>query len=172
MSEWISVNDKLPEEPEVKEDYIDCEGIGDCDGYLKYKEYLVTEVCEFGSFMEILFYAGNGKWWDDDGCEIEDGYVVAWRELPEPYVSPTKYRWRLNPEGYGHLREAYLVASSPFLMVSEWHNLIDNKNYKNVFTREEYIKLSGIWEFDSDLFVPEDIPDDIPDERKGKILWE
>lgn len=139
MSEWISVNDKLPDS-----------SISDCDN------------CDRDC-------PGDGRWVTPDGEEIED--VIAWMTIPEPYVSPTKYRWRLDPEGYGHLREAYLVASSPFLMVSEWHNLIDNKNYKNVFTREEYIKLSGIWKFDSDLFVPEDIPDDIPDEKKGEILW-
>ena len=157
MSEWIRVKDKLPEEPEVKEDCIDCEGIGDCDGYLKYKEYLVTEVCEFGSFMEILFYVGNGKWWDEDGCEIEDGYVVAWRELPDPYEDNTKYRWRFEPKGYGNLRQLYLTATFPVLTLAEWDIPVEKKNYKNVFTEGEVEALSDLWKFDTDLFVKEEI---------------
>lgn len=150
MSEWISVNDKLP-------DFSigDCDNCDrDCPDECEDQEYLVTIVGRWSTWVESAFYEGDGRWVTPDGEEIED--VIAWMTMPEPYVSPTKYRWRLSPAGYGNLREAYLVASTPFLMVSEWECPTDKSNYKNVFTEEEYYKLSKLWDFDPNLFVPED----------------
>ena len=91
---------------------------------------------------------------------MDDDWIMAENELPDTYIPmrPSKYRWRLNPPGYGALREVYLAASGLALTVNEWEIPIDNGKYKNVFSCEEYEYLAKNWEFNKDLFVREEIP--------------
>ena len=91
-------------------------------------------------------------------CETIHG-VLAWAELPEGYKDPAKYRWRLNPEGYGCLRGVYLTAISPVLTVTEWDIAVDKCNYKNVFSIDEYLWLADRWDFNPGLFVKEELSD-------------
>jgi hypothetical protein len=60
---WISVKDRLPEEPEI--------GV---DGYIVQKK----NICEpFSAYWD-------GYKWTDDYDEIQEG-VIAWMPLPKPY---------------------------------------------------------------------------------------
>lgn len=60
---WISVDDRLPEEPEIGE-----------DGYIVQEKY----VCEpFSAYWD-------GERWTDSNYEPIDE-VIAWMPLPEPY---------------------------------------------------------------------------------------
>lgn len=70
LSRWISVSERLPEEPP--------EGMIDMDDL---EEYIVTINGANGA--TTLQYAGDGEWWD----AITEGYYVidAWMPLPESY---------------------------------------------------------------------------------------
>ena len=62
-NEWISVKDRLPEEPEIG-----------ADGYIVQKK----NVCEpFSAYWD-------GDRWTDEYDRMHDG-IVAWMPLPEPY---------------------------------------------------------------------------------------
>lgn len=158
MSEvkWISVNDRLPEFPKDGEELV---------------EYLVTIGGTYGldNLVTSLFFLGDGAdghWEDLVGDYIDD--VIAWAEMPEPFKDPSKYRWRLNPSGYGVLRAVYLTAAGPALTIAEWDAPIENDGYKNVFTEKEYAYLAKFWKFDLDLFVREPIDGS---DTEVKIEW-
>lgn len=65
---WLSVEERLPEEPP--------EEVDDEDNL---EEYIV--MIEGAEKPTILRYAGDGTWWED-GTYYP---VIAWRPLPEPY---------------------------------------------------------------------------------------
>lgn len=65
---WISVEERLPEEPP--------EEVDDEDNL---EEYIV--MIEGAERPTTLRYAGDGTWWED-GTYYP---VIAWRPLPEPY---------------------------------------------------------------------------------------
>ena len=148
--DWISVKERLPENPQSPE---------------AGKEYLVT--VDWSNIYEedevtSLTYIGCGEWEDING---DCGYdVIAWAEMPKAYSNPTKYRWRLSPDGYGNLRNIYLTAISPVLTIAEWDIPVDKDNYKNIFTLDEFLWLSDRWGFDPSLFVREKL-DDVDKER-------
>ena len=104
-----------------------------------------------------LFYMGN-KRWVNPSTGYDDYDVIAWTPMPEPAVPVKKYRYRLNPSGYGNLREVYLTAAGLALTVAEWDIPVCKDTYKNVFTEREYEYLSDHWNFYYDLFTAEDIP--------------
>ena len=67
--EWIPVTEKLPEE-KINPITVD------------YFEYQCT--VRFGNLYDVRSYKyGEGHW--RLGATIVDDYVIAWRELPEPY---------------------------------------------------------------------------------------
>lgn len=167
MIEWISVNDHLPDEPDIEKTQKACELKDYCPQdeckLCSYKEYLTTVVWVNGGITTTcLQYAGNGKW--VDGSYQGDYDVLAWAVLPEPWKDTTKYRWKLNPYGWGGLRQMYLTAVSPVLMVADWDGVFDNSSQKNVFTEDEYKFLAEHWEFDESLFVKEEIPKETEEE--------
>lgn len=59
---WISVKDRLPEEPEEE-----------------YPEYIV--MIENARISTFLYYDGNGEWKDDCGIPYR---VTHWQPLPKP----------------------------------------------------------------------------------------
>ena len=136
MNNWFFVRDALPVDPVTDEE-----------------EYNVT--LSSGD-VTTLFYIGNGRW--EDLTDNTDYDVVAWALLPEAAIPPKKYRYRLNPPGYGELREVYLTAAGLALTVAEWDIPVCKDSYKNIFTEKEYGYLSDHWGFDYDLFMAEDIP--------------
>lgn len=161
MVEWISVKERLPQDPDY--DACDsCEAEFDCDDCRKLvNEHLVTIPTVPGgkSYIVVASYHGNGLWEDDYGEILYN--VTAWAELPEPYKDQEKYRWRFNPEGYGNLRQLYLTATFPILTLAEWDFPVEKKNYKNVFTEDEVVSLAKYWNFCTGLFVKEEIEDPI-----------
>lgn len=65
---WISVDERLPEEPP---EYVDDED--------DLEEFIV--MIDGATRPTTLRYAGDGTWWED-GTYYP---VIAWRPLPEPY---------------------------------------------------------------------------------------
>lgn len=138
MNEWIPVTEKLPDRN------ID-------------KPYLITVS---GRPIPFIAYYAENKWINAYQLEYRD--VLAWKPLSEIYKPVVKkYRWRLSPKGYGGLREMYLTAISPALLVGEWNGVIDNNRQKNVFTEEEFNFLADRWEFDKGIFTKEEIPGEV-----------
>lgn len=164
MSEWIRVEDRLPEEPDVQKTIEECDLRPYCDEKectdCSKGEYLVTIRWNDGSPDETtsLLYAGNGRWEDIEGVEYDD-VVIAWMELPKPWKDTTKYKWKLAPWGWGALRTTYLTAVGPALMVADGFVAIDKNDHKNIFTEEEFKYLSEKWKFDPDLFEREEVQD-------------
>lgn len=76
--DWISVEERLPEEPP--------EEVDDEDNL---EEYIV--MIDGAERPTTLKYAGDGTWWED-GTYYS---VIAWRPLPEPYRSVPKTK---NPD--------------------------------------------------------------------------
>lgn len=138
MSEWTPVFKGLPEKPKSSKEE---------------KTYLVTESGRPLPF--VAYFTDYGKWVNPYNFEFPD--VIAWMEMPEVYKP--KYRWRLNPEGYGSLRSVYLTAAQLALTVAEWDIMVDKSTYKNVFTVEEYEYLADHWNFDKGLFTREEVPE-------------
>lgn len=73
-TEWIPVTERLPEE-KINPITVD------------YFEYQCT--VRFGNLYDVRSYKyGKGHW--RLGATIVDDYVIAWRELPEPYKAESE----------------------------------------------------------------------------------
>ena len=60
MNEWISVNDRLPDETET---------------------VVVWAVDE----LDVMTYAGNNEWWDYEGWSTTEGFGIShWMRISEP----------------------------------------------------------------------------------------
>ena len=72
---WIPVTERLPEEKinPITEDFY---------------EYQCTYHA-YGVYDVRSYKFGNGHWWH--GAGIMDDSVIAWRELPEPYIENSGY---------------------------------------------------------------------------------
>ena len=45
-------------------------------------------------------------------------------------------------------------------MIDEWERPIRRKDYRNVFTSSEFNYMSNKWEFDPDLFIPQEVSEE------------